>query len=355
MYFVFLFIVGALFADPIEEIILKHKEQYQVPGVAVVIVEKGAPPQYRFYGYAHPARKIAIREETIFEIASITKVFVTTLLALEVDRGRMKLGDPASRYIPGLANNLVKGFKNVRLIDLATHTSALPRTPPSKKSPYSREEVIELLSNWEPAYPIASKYVYSNFGFGVLAYAIAGLNHTSFDTLLRQNIFQPLNMNNTSLAVPGFKDRQWAQGFNKQGEPVEPTPFTALPGGGALKSTPFDMAQFLMANMGLIGPDPLRKAMKFAQQPQYKVSEKLSLGLGWQVFRQNDNILIDKNGGLNGFASYIGFDDQYRVGVVILMNKGKSQSTALGRALLAELLKKNQIQHKDAETQGESR
>lgn len=250
----------------------------------------------------------------------------------------MKLTDPAARYIPGLSNSLIKGFKNVRLIDLATHTSALPRTPPDKKNPYTREEVIAFLANWNPEYPIASKYVYSNLGFGVLAYAISGLNRTPFDALLKREIFLPLNMINTDIRVPNFKEKQWAQGFNKKGMRVKPDPLTVLPGGGALKSTPRDMAQFLMANMGLIGPEPLKKAMKFAQQPQYKVSEKLSLGLGWQVFKSGSDTLIDKNGGLAGFASYIGFDDLNRVGVIVLMNKGRSQSTTIGRAILMEKL-----------------
>ncbi len=334
----FLFIANSLFADKVDQLILEHKEKYQVPGIAVVLIEKGSQAKYLFYGYAEPERNISIRPDTIFEIASITKVFVTTLLALEVDKGRMKLTDPASRYIPGLSNNLIKGFKNVRLIDLATHTAALPRTPPDKKKPYTREEVIEYLANWNPEYPIASKYVYSNLGFGILAYAISGLNRTPFDALLKREILQPLNMLNTDIRVPAFKEKQWAQGYNKKGLKVNPDPLTVLPGGGALKSTPRDMAQFLSANMGFIGPEPLKKAMKFAHQPQYKVSEKLSLGLGWQIFKNDDFTLIDKNGGLPGFASYIGFDDQNRVGVVVLMNKGKAQSTAIGRAILMQKL-----------------
>lgn len=333
-----LFIANSLFADRIEDLILEHQNKYQVPGIAVVLVEKGSAPQYKFYGYADPERKIPIRPDTIFSIASITKVFVSTLLALEIEKGKMKLTDPAARYIPGLSNNLIKGFKNVRLVDLATHTSALPRTPPPKKGPYSREEVIGYLAGWNPEYPIASKYVYSNLGFGLLAYAIAGVNRTPFEVLLKREILQPLNMMNTDLRIPSFKERQWAQGFNKKGDKVIPEPVTSLPGGGAMKSTPRDMAQFLLANMNVIGPEPLRKAMKFAQQPQYKVSEKLSLGLGWQIVKNNDFTLIDKNGGHPGFASYIGFDDQNRVGVVVLMTKGKSQSTTIGRAILLQKL-----------------
>lgn len=335
---IFLFIANSLFADRVEELILEHKEKYQVPGVAVVLIENGSQPKYLFYGYADPERTTPIRPDTIFEIASITKVFVTTLLAMEVDKGRMKLTDPASRFIPGLSNNLIKGFKSVRLIDLATHTAALPRMPPPKKGPYSREEVVEYLANWNPEYPIASKYVYSNLGFGILAYAISGLNHTPFDALLKREILQPLNMMNTDIRVPSFKERQWAHGYNKKGMKVKPDPVTVLPGGGAMKSTPRDMAQFLSANMGFIGPDPLKKAMKLAHQPQYKVSEKLSLGLGWQIAKTDNYTLIDKNGGLAGFASYIGFDELNQVGVVVLMTKGKSQATAIGRAILIQKL-----------------
>jgi beta-lactamase class C len=344
----FLLIASTIYADNVDMLIEKHREKYSIPGVALAVVQKGKEPKYYFAGKADPRTNKPIRPDSIFEIASITKVFVTTLLALEVERGTVKLSDPAYKYIPGLERSPLQGFKSVTLAELATHTASLQRDPEGLKT---REEVIEFLRTWNPAYPLATKYVYSNMGFGLLAYAMSGVTHTQLEPLLKKEIFAPLGMTSTFIEVPNYKRPLLVQGFNKEGQPIPPTPVRILPGGGGLKSTPRDMVQFLLANMGLTGPSTLKVALQFAHQPVFKVSDKMQLALGWQVVNQGDHVIIDKNGGLAGSASYIGFSGD--VGVVVLSNKGKSQATVLGRAVLMELLKEAQTKESPAPAKAE--
>ena len=86
------------------------------------------------------------------------------------------------------------------------------------------------------------------------------------------------------------------------------------------------MATFLAANMGeLAGHGPIENAMAFAQQPVFTVSPRLSLGLAWQNVSSGNLRILDKNGGLNNTSTYIGFAPQTKLGVVILVNRGKQQ------------------------------
>ena len=93
----------------------------------VVVCQRGQVEFFAF-GQADTARGRPVTPESIFELASITKVFTTTSLAMEVDAGRMKLSDPVVRYLPYLAEH-GGDIRQVTLEELATHTSSLPRTP----------------------------------------------------------------------------------------------------------------------------------------------------------------------------------------------------------------------------------
>jgi beta-lactamase class C len=98
------------------------------------------------------------------------------------------------------------------------------------------------------------------------------------------------------------------------------------------------MAAFLAANMGeLAGHGAIENAMAFAQQPVFTVSSRLKLGLAWQNISSGNLQILDKNGGLNNTSTYIGFAPQRKLGVVILVNRGKQHATGIGRQILHAL------------------
>jgi len=77
--------------------------------------------------------------------------------------------------------------------------------------------------------------------------------------------------------------------------------------------------------------------MGFAQQPVFTVSPRLKIGLAWQIVSSGNLSILDKNGGLNNTSTYIGFAPQSKLGVVILVNRGKQHATGIGRQILYAL------------------
>lgn len=321
----------------VEKVIKNFMKNKEIPGVAVALIFDQTPHVY-FFGTANKTTGEPVTPDTIFEIASITKVFTSTLLAEEVIAGRMNLNDPVTKFLH-FAHPPHGQIGKVTLETLATHTSSLPRVPPPLKPfrPHTHESVLEFLSDWKPSYPIHSKYVYSNLGFGVLGYAVADAAGKPFHTLLDDNILHPLGMHSTYIRVPKALMHNYAQGYNQHGKPAEQYGVNAWPGGGALRSTITDMFKFLKANLEIDGPPKLLKAMQFAQEGRFKVSEHLTMGLGWQRFSTQKELLIDKNGGVEGFSSYIGMNPDKKIGIVILVNKGKTGVTNAGRRILNQL------------------
>lgn len=332
-------------AHIIDDAISMFMRDTQAPGVAVALYYNGKPYTYN-YGVADVEKKTPITADTIFEIASITKVFTATSLAWEVLAGRMKLQDPVIKYIGEVPKNEYP-FANITLLQLATHTSSLPKVPPSKskkdKSPYSPQEMLAWLKKWEPTNPIGSKYAYSNLGYGLIGYALATLSAISYEQIIAQEILQPLGMRSTFVTVPDSFKNHYATGYMKNGEEANNYPSTQWPGGGALRSTSHDMLQFLMANLGVKGPSHLLQVMQFAQKGYFRVNDTLVLGLGWQRITKNHKLqLIDKNGGVSGFSSYIGMVPGKKMGIVVMTNRGKVRVATLGRLILERLSEKQE-------------
>lgn len=84
----------------------------------------------------------------------------------------------------------------------------------------------------------------------------------------------------------------------------------------------------------------VNSAMRLARAPVFEVSKKMTYGLCWQLQQMEGEALVDKNGGLPGTSTYIGFLPERHAGVVVLVNRGKCQATALGRRLLFSLIGK---------------
>jgi beta-lactamase class C len=159
---------------------------------------------------------------------------------------------------------------------------------------------------------------------------------------MHQRITGPLGMTSTALPLPRDLLGRAVQGYNPQGQPLAKPGMEGgtfeWRGSGQIYSSSRDMAAFLAANMGeLANHGPIESAMTFAQQPVFTVSPRLSIGLAWQIVSSGNLRIFDKNGGLNNTSTYIGFTSQRKLGVVILVNRGRQHATVIGRQMLHAL------------------
>lgn len=343
-FLMFIFFSEAIFAQEegtpgyfktVNKAIQQFMQKKKVPGVSVALFVEDKPYAIS-YGVANVKDNIPVYPATIFELASVTKVFTAILVAENILDGQMALTDPVTKFMPWFYEPDIP-FNRISIVNLATHTSSLPRALPAIKEAYTPGSVMLFLTNWKPSYPIASKYSYSNLGFGILGYALEGLNRKSYSQLLYDGILEPLAMNSTELVVPDSLKPFYATGYSKEGKPVPYDPVGALPASGALRSSGLDMLKFLQANLGVRGSKELIKAIRYTQEPYFKVNADLSIGLAWQRTMTGGMLILDKNGGYAGFSSYIGIIPDKKIGVVLLANKGKTGITKLGRSILRNL------------------
>ncbi len=315
----------------------------QIPGIAIAIYYNGQD-YYFNYGYADREKKLPVNQNTIFELASITKIFVTTLLAFEVNAANLKLSDPIVKYIPALANTHNLPIDNVQVINLATHTASFPRQMEQfGVNKGNIKAFFNRLKTWKPQTPIGSQYKYSNVSFGLLGNVLVHATGESLACQLRERITKPLGMNNTYFKLPQEKMALEAQGYHPNGTPAPHYAAANFLGGGALRSSAADLLTFMKANLGIKveqATPQLLSAMQLAQQPHFVVTPKFALGLGWQRVQIKQGLLITKNGGNQGFSTFIGFSPSHKLGVVVLTNKAKANAAQIGYLILRKLISK---------------
>lgn len=266
--------------------------------------------------------------ETVFEIGSTTKVFTGTLLAEMVGRHEVRLDQPLAGLLPKTVRVPARGDTVITLLDLATHYSGLPRLPANlaprnMENPYA-DYTVAMLDAFLGSHTLArapgDRYEYSNLGMGLLGHALARRAHKSYEALLTERVLAPLGMGDTRIALtPGMTSRV-APGHDNSGAKVSNWDMPALAGAGALRSTANDMLRFLAANLDS-NDTALSAAMRLSHRPLRSAGGPAArIGLAWHRLSVADAELVMHNGATGGYRSFIGFDPEMRVGVVVLSN-----------------------------------
>lgn len=310
--------------------ILVHAVDAEKRTVGIVVGVIG-PQGSNVVSYGRLDQKVpgAPGPDTVYEIGSITKVFTSLLLADMVRRGEVALDDPVAKYLPKSVKMPSRNGKQITLVDLATHTSGLPRIPSNLHpanphnpyADYTVENLYAFLSSYQLTRDPGSQYEYSNLGGGLLGHVVALRAGKDYETLLGERVLSPLHMDSTGVHLTAGERARLAPGHTTALEPESNWDIPTLAGAGALRSTAHDMLLFLSANLGFT-QTPLAAAMEFERTAVRRPTDMpgVQVALGWHILEHNGNEIIWHNGGTGGYRSWVGFDLKNRIGAVVLSN-----------------------------------
>ncbi len=312
----------------IRRMLVDRVDRYrQSVGIVVGVIE----PQGRriiAYGRLGSGDARPLDGDTVFEIGSITKVFTSLLLADMVQRGEVGLTDPVAKYLPAKVIMPEREGEQITLKDLATHTSALPRMPlnvdpadPANPfADYSVSRLYEFLSTYQLPRNIGSRFEYSNTGGALLGHALAQRAGMEYGALVEARITEPLGMKSTRIQLTPEMTARLAAGHAYGLTPTPNWDLGALVGAGALRSTTNDLLKFLAASLGY-NETPLARAMASMLKNRRDTGQG-EIGLGWFVEKRQGAEIVFHGGNTGGYRSFIGYDPNARVGVVVLSNTG---------------------------------
>ena len=276
----------------------------RAPGIVVGMI--AADPQERWvvgYGRLSATDERVPDGDTVFELASVGKVFTRILLAQAVVNGEVQLDDPISMYLPeGVTAPEYEG-RPITLLDLATHTSGLPlRSIDPGHSSYTLDQMYDFLSGYRLTRAPGSSYQYSGFGMGLLGnLLVRRAGKEDYEALLEDRITGPLGMDSTHIGLTPEMRSRLAPPHADYSVPASSLDAPTFAGAGAgLRSTANDMLKFLAANIGLAETE-LQPALQLAST---------QFGKG----------IHSHNGRNPGYYAYLAWDPQRQTGVVVLAN-----------------------------------
>jgi beta-lactamase class C len=351
------FLWSSAYAENLDTKVNQWMKRNGIPGAAIQIHSNGVTKSY-YYGYANKEAKTPVTKDTIFEIASLTKILTTVILADEIHAGRMKLNDTLAQYITDIPATPQNRLNDITLENLATHTSGFPFNAPRQIN--SRKKLARFFSKWRNPSPVGSQWLYSNINIGLLGFLLETHTQKTIYELYDEKILRPLGMRSSGAMIADPLLKNYAQGYNMAGMPAPrrnkkewispPNSDWIFPATGSLKSSGSDMAKFLRASLCLPGTPPdLAEAMKLTQT-SFVATPRFHQGLAWVIHPDpvknkaklialkpksgpypteynlrdpnfNGNALMEKTGASGGFRSYIAVIPNHEVGVVILVNR----------------------------------
>ena len=291
--------------------LVSRLEEYMEAAAAVqrfngsVIVTKGGEPLLaRGYGLANFEHEVPNTPVTKFRLGSVTKQFTAMAVLILEERDELGLDDPISEHLP----DVPEAWEGVTIRHLLTHTSGIPSYTGlpgffEEKSilPLSQEELIGLVRDLPLEFEPGSEYRYNNSGYFLLGMIVGRASGSTYESFLREEIFEPLGMADTGYdrAGPILKGR--ASGYERVGELVRNAryldmglPFSA----GALYSTVEDLSRWdrALADRELISEESYRAMW---------TPEKNDYAFGWLVRVRDGHAEQEHAGGINGFMTQV--------------------------------------------------
>jgi uncharacterized protein YbbC (DUF1343 family)/CubicO group peptidase (beta-lactamase class C family) len=329
----------------VDSIVQRAIEQDQIPGAVVLVWHNGAVVYRKAFGHRSlEPRREPMTVDTIFDLASLTKVIATTTAVMQmVQSGQVRLNDPVAKYLPEFAQN---GKDDITVRELMTHFSGLPPDLDLTQKWQGRDAALQMAFATTPMFPPGSRFLYSDINFITLGALVEKVSGTSLDQYCATHIFAPLKMTHTRFLppkswLPKIAPTQYDPDTGKmlRGTVHDPTArrMGGVAGHAGLFSTADDLSKFaqaLLKGSPVLGPLAIEK-MTTPQQPP---TAQTLHGLGWDIdtpFSSNRGEFLPVGSfGHTGFTgTSLWIDPTTRTYIIILTNavhpRGKGTAVAL--------------------------
>ena len=316
----------------------------QIPGAVVLIGHDGQVIYRKAFGERSlEPRREPMSVDTIFDVASLTKVVATSIAVAQlVQMGQVRVNEPVAKYIPEFAEN---GKEEITVRELLTHHSGLPKDLDLSQVWEGRETALHMAYSAKTIFAPGSQFLYSDVNFIVLGALVERVSGMSLDEYCRKHIFLPLNMAHTRFLppaawLPKIAPTQFDE-HDKMLRGVVHDPTARRMGGVAghagVFSTADDLAKFaqaLLSGSTILSPLMVEK-MTTPQQPP---TSTVLRGFGWDIdspFSSNRGDLLPVGSfGHTGFTgTSLWIDPTTRTYIIILTNavhpRGKGSTVAL--------------------------
>ncbi|MFT6921241.1 MAG: CubicO group peptidase (beta-lactamase class C family) [Crocinitomicaceae bacterium] len=327
------------------EDLLSTYEAYGKFNGSVLVSDQGKVIYKKGFGMANMEWDIPNQPNTKHRLGSITKQFTAMLILQLVEEGKLDLQAPITNYLtdyPKASGDIITSHH------LLTHTSGIPNytsfpkfMEDNSRNPYTPEEFVKTFADIELDFTPGEKFSYSNSGYFLLGVLIEKLSEKSYEQMLQDKIFTPLNMKDSGYDNHEDILKNRATGYEKQGRDYVNSSYLdmSIPySAGSIYSTVEDLFKW---DQSLYTTEILSKDyMTLYFEPQISAWGNSHYAYGWgvgyaQIGNSTDSILaIGHGGGINGFNTNISRTTSNNSLIVLLNNTGGAPLNAMTEAIL---------------------
>ncbi|MBH0015456.1 serine hydrolase [Pseudoalteromonas sp. NGC95] len=332
--------------NKIDDVIKASMARFDVPGMAVAIVENDKVIFAKGFGVTNLDTNKKVNKDTLFGIASNTKAFTTAALAKLVDEGKLSWDDRVIDHLPEFRLYDSYVTREMRIRDLLSHRSGLGLGqgdlmiwPSTDKSV---DEILAGLQYLKPVSSFRSKYAYNNLMFVTAGEVVARVSGISWNDYIEKNILQPLHMDNSRAGFSRIpkSNKNWATGHIPMDGTLHPFFVNYLEdfrGAGAIASSVSDMSQWLRTQLAggkMPSGEQLFSEKQQAQMWHPHITSMASksafesyhqqfrgYGLGWSIEDYHGFKKLGHGGGILGMVSQVTLLPEKKLGIVILSNQ----------------------------------
>ncbi|QCK15681.1 serine hydrolase domain-containing protein [Mangrovivirga cuniculi] len=337
-------------ASWIDQQVTEILEKENIPSISIATIQNGEPALLKGYGVLNRKGTANSNENTVYQIASVSKMFTGTIANHLLKEGIIDLDEKIVSYLPeDLSTSNKEKLGDIKLRHLMHHRSGLPRDSKVVKrvdgepflGGYTEDDLLKDLDVLELEFNSNEKYSYSNIGYGLLGYILERASGKSYEVLLNEYITDPLEMNNTEANPANIDKKITATPYRKddRNTPTKAWESGKLVPAGGLYSTTEDLSKLMVHQIQDYAEyEKTGSASNFiiTEFKAPRKSEIESYGFGLIEVNTERGNIYGHQGDMDGFASSYLFFPKYKVGVILLTSSGGDW---LGK-LSSEILKK---------------
>jgi len=335
----------------IDKFIEEQRNISKIPGISVVIVEKGKTVYQQGFGYADLKTKQPVTAETRFEIGSTSKAF-TGLAILQLEKeGLLNRTDDVQKHIPWLKLNYKGEPQTITLNQLLHHTSGIAFNSithiPESNADNALELTVKTLLSQELNRKPGSAMEYATINYDVLGLVIEEVTKQPYDQYMSQQILTPIGMKDTFVGRHQVQSAEVAAGYRigfMKAQPYEAPVYRGNIPAGYLISNTNDIAKWMKLQLGNDPSNAIDKqiiqASHIPDQSVEPFEQDSYYASGWVVQMKKDNkdnkdkSYLSHEGENPNFTSYFIMQPDEQVGVAILSNMNTTFTTAIGQGVM---------------------
>lgn len=319
----------------VETWINSELEYHNLPGLSVGIVFDQDLIWSKGFGFGDVDKKTLMSPQTIFRIASVTKLFTCMAIMQLRDQEKLQLDDPVEKYLSWFKiKNRFPDAPTITIRQLMTHTSGLPR---EAAFPYwtdhkfpTLDQIMESLPHQETTYPSETRWKYSNLGMAILGQMVVATSGEDYGAYIQKHILKPLEMNNTSVYLTNEQRKQIATGYGRRlpdgtRQSMEITDYNGISPAASISSNVEDLAKFVslqFSDGNLEGKQILKgSTLREMQRVHWlQPSWKSGWGLGFSVWQRDEKTFVGHGGWVAGYRTQLLLCPEDKIGVIVMSN-----------------------------------